>query len=348
MIYEDYKSLHQIPELGFKEFKTSTYVLKKLSLTKAKVNVINTGICAFFDFKKRKTIAFRCELDGLKIKEDNNISFKSLHNGYMHACGHDGHMSILLSLSYYINNLKDFNYNILLIFQPSEEKYGGALSIIPHLINYNIVGLFGMHFFPSLENNEIYTSNNITFSSSTEIDIKTNANCTHIGNYSKNKDAIYLALKTVNELQKKAKKHNLLFKYGFIKGGTSRNITASSCLIKGSIRGQNETDTINFLNSIKPDKKIKIKTSPIIPPLINDYNLSLDLINNLNIKEIKKHFFQAEDFSFYGKYFPCVFFLQGINSSELHTSSFLIEKENLISGLNFYIRLLKYINISNI
>ena len=149
-------------------------------------------------------------------------------------------------------------------------------------------------------------------------------------------------------MQKKAKKHNLLFKYGFIKGGTSRNITATSCLIKGSIRGQNEIDTINFLNSIKTNKKIKIKTSPIIPPLINDYNLSLNLINNLKIKEIKKHFFQAEDFSFYGKYFPCVFFLQGINSSELHTSSFLIEKENLISGLNFYIRLLKYINISNI
>ena len=169
MIYEDYKNLHQIPELGFKEFKTSTYVLNRIKNTNAKISTINTGICAFFDFKKEKTIAFRSELDALKIKEENKIEFVSKHNGYMHACGHDGHTAILINLLEYVNNLHTYPYNILFIFQPSEEKIGGALSLIHHLQHYNFKAFFGMHVFPLLEEGKIYTTKGTLFSSANEI-----------------------------------------------------------------------------------------------------------------------------------------------------------------------------------
>ena len=125
----DYKALHQIPEEGFEEFKTQQYIIDRLEHLNCKIYKIHTGVIAFFNFNKDYTIAFRAELDGLNILEETNKEYQSIHQGYMHACGHDGHMSILLGLCDYLSE-NTSNVNVCCIFQPSEEKYGGALQMI--------------------------------------------------------------------------------------------------------------------------------------------------------------------------------------------------------------------------
>ena len=156
-LIKDYEALHQIPEEGFNEYKTQKYIVNELKKLNCKIYELDsTGILAFFDYDTSETIAFRCELDGINVEEETNLEYKSLHKGMMHACGHDGHMAILLGLGRVLSNIK-CPRNVCLIFQPSEEKYGGALKVIESSIykQLNIKEVYGLHLWPNLKSGVI-------------------------------------------------------------------------------------------------------------------------------------------------------------------------------------------------
>ena len=91
------RDLHRIPEEGLKEFKTSQYIKDYLTgLGLEYEEIAGTGVLCYIDVGSETTYAFRTDMDGLSIVENNEIDFKSTHPDMMHACGHDGHMSILL------------------------------------------------------------------------------------------------------------------------------------------------------------------------------------------------------------------------------------------------------------
>lgn len=123
------RDLHKIPELGFREFKTQAYLLEYLhQLPEGRMEIKTWKTGAFVKIKgndPQKTIGYRADIDGLPITEETGLQFKSIHEGNMHACGHDFHMSIALGLiTYFVNNpIKD---NLLFLFQPAEEGPGGA------------------------------------------------------------------------------------------------------------------------------------------------------------------------------------------------------------------------------
>ena len=92
--------LHKFPEIGFQEFKTSQYIINELTNIGYIIErIAGTGILAYKKGTSSEVIAFRADMDGLKIKEETNLKYKSQMEGYMHACGHDGHCAILLGLS---------------------------------------------------------------------------------------------------------------------------------------------------------------------------------------------------------------------------------------------------------
>ena len=116
------EDLHKIPELSFKEYKTKEYILSFLNnRVENIIEIGDTGLGIYFDFKKEKTICLRCEMDALPIKEENDVEYKSTFENQMHACGHDGHMAILLSLIDDIleNKVKPL-HNVLFLFQPQK------------------------------------------------------------------------------------------------------------------------------------------------------------------------------------------------------------------------------------
>ena len=93
--------------------------------------LLYTSICAWLDFGKKETIAFRADMDGLPIAERTSKPYASRHTGKMHACGHDGHMSMILALAERIESHREaLSRNVMLIFQPAEETEGGAESIV--------------------------------------------------------------------------------------------------------------------------------------------------------------------------------------------------------------------------
>ena len=344
---EDYKNLHQIPEEGFKEYKTSQYIYNRLKEYNCDIHTVGeTGLIAFFDFKSDKTIGFRAELDGLNIIEETNLVYSSINYGYMHACAHDAHMSILLAMcDYLVNN--SVNVNVCFIFQPSEEKYGGALQII-NSDAYKKMGiseLYALHLWPKLEKGKVFSKPDLLLASSTEIDIMIHSKSAHIANKKNGVCAILVAFKIINRLNdyKEA-----VFNCGKINSIGARNAVCADVLLECSVRNFSTTKKYFFLNYLykvceeiaEEDKvAIKINCENNIPAVLNDYGLFVK--NQKFISNIVNPFYQAEDFSNYANTTKTLFFLLGTGDTEdLHSSKFCFDLDLLLIGYNLFISII--------
>ena len=138
------KYLHTIPELAFNEYKTSNFIKEKLDSFGIKTYTIcETGIVGVLESKVNKNninIAIRADLDALQINEKTKVNYKSSNVGCMHACGHDGHMAIILGVAKYFSDTMNFNGTIYFIFSPAEEEGGGCQKMLddPIFQSFNI------------------------------------------------------------------------------------------------------------------------------------------------------------------------------------------------------------------
>lgn len=125
--------LHQHPEMLFEEVRTAGIVAREMERLGFEVatGIAKTGVVASLTHgASRKVIGIRADMDALPIHEQTNLPYASKFAGKMHACGHDGHTTMLLGLARYLSETRNFNGTIRLIFQPSEEDLGGALRMI--------------------------------------------------------------------------------------------------------------------------------------------------------------------------------------------------------------------------
>lgn len=337
-VEEHFINLHQNPEPSFKEFETHKYLFEKLSKLNCQLHQLHpTGIIAFFDFNKDKTYAIRAEMDALPIEEKTNLKYAS-KNGFMHACGHDAHMSILLGLCENLNS-KIASVNVVAIFQPSEEVYGGALKVLNdnYFQNLKIDAIFGMHLFPKLKYNNFFTSEYL-MASATEIDIIIKGKKTHI-----TEDGID-AIKIANEfLSQITVKKDEIFNCGVFKAYGQRNIICDNALLECTYRtfGSN----LEFLETIKTiAQKIESKTRASIsinhrsiPLLKND----LKLAGDMDITILNSGFFQTDDFAYYTKKYNALYSLLGCgNIASLHSDEFSFDLELLKSGYNYFLNII--------
>ncbi len=154
------QDLHKIPELGFEEIETKKYLLdyiNNLDIFNKGAKLIEVGKTGFFiDFpgKAPKTsdittmIAYRTDLDGLPMNEESGAPYSSIHPNRQHACGHDGHMTILVGfLEFYSSNIDKIpsNVNIRFLFQPAEEGRGGAVAMIEGKCLEGVQEIYGLH-----------------------------------------------------------------------------------------------------------------------------------------------------------------------------------------------------------
>ena len=160
-MYEQMKSwrqdLHSIPEIGLKEYETSKYIKSKLSEFKIeyKDGYAGTGIVAHIkgaNGKSNKSIGLRADFDALPMPEKNNFEHKSKNDGMMHACGHDGHTSMLLGAAKYLSENNDFDGDVYFIFQPGEEGFAGGQKMIEDGMfeDFKIDEVYALHNWPEL------------------------------------------------------------------------------------------------------------------------------------------------------------------------------------------------------
>ena len=128
------RELHKIPEIGFCEKKTSAFIaryLKELGL-RVETEIAKTGVVGLLELERKgKTVMIRADMDGLQVPEKTGLPFSSIHEGFMHACGHDAHMAMALGAASVLSKIKaELKGNIKFVFQPAEEGPGGAKPMI--------------------------------------------------------------------------------------------------------------------------------------------------------------------------------------------------------------------------
>ncbi len=253
------RDLHRIPEIGFHEFKTQTYlleVIEKLPSDFLEVKTWRTGILVkVTGTNPEKMIAYRADMDGLPITEMTSYTqFRSSHEGYMHACGHDFHMTIALGvLSHYASHQP--KQDLLFIFQPAEEGPGGAEPMLQseELKSWWPDEILALHIAPEHPVGSIATKPGMLFANTSELFISLKGKGGHAAYPHTANDMVVAASSLVTQLQTiVARNMNPLdagvVTIGVIKGGTKQNIIAAEATIEGTIRTKS-METMQMIKS---------------------------------------------------------------------------------------------------
>ena len=353
--------LHQIPELGFCEFQTSAYLKEQLEKLGYEVySTAKTGILAYRKGVSEECIAFRSDMDGLSITEETNVDFASTIEGQMHACGHDGHMSILLGFATYVSTLSSLKKSLLFIFQPAEEGPGGAEVIVKEgvLKKFNVKSIFGLHIYPEIEEGKFGLRPGAMTAQTGELDLMTEGVGGHGAMPHKSNDALIVAAQLINSYQSIISR-NLnpieagVLTIGTINGGERRNIIAQKVELTGTIRAFSEDvyemikkrmNEINHGLELMFNVKVSTQFTDMYPSIMNDPSL-FDLISQSKLGE---HLIEidpmmiAEDFSYYQKEVPGLFFMLGSRNEALgytyplHHAKFNFSERVMVDGIKLY------------
>jgi hippurate hydrolase len=242
--------------LDFDLPETRAYVLSALEVLPCEITKIGSAsICAFFNAGKESTFAFRSDMDALPITEQSGCSYASIHPGKMHACGHDGHMAILLTFAEEIaKRLHDLPHNALLVFQAAEETTGGAFEICESGIfeRYGVSRIFGLHLWPECPKGTLICRRGEFMARTCNLDVEIFGKSAHAAKHGQGIDALLIGLEFVKrayEMERSEIEPNVrrLIKFGMFHSGTAMNIVSGYSRISGTMRCFND-DVIGFLS----------------------------------------------------------------------------------------------------
>lgn len=373
------RDLHSTPELGLEEFITKDKIIKYLKEINIDYKTFenHTGIVAYINTPNAtKTIAIRADIDALPITELNDLNYKSLFNGKMHACGHDAHTTILLGTCKLLNKMKDkLNVNLKFFFQPAEETVGGAKLLIKDncMKNPDVDYMLGLHVQPYLESGQVEIQYGTMNASTDTINIIVKGKQGHGAYPHLGIDAIVVASNIITNLQTIVSRNidptdSIVLSLGTINGGTKANIICNEVKINGTLRTLNPKTRIFAKSRIEDIVKYTcmaynadgfVEIEEGYSPLVND-NSVVDIVKNSavnlfgkdNVFIREKASLGAEDFSFFLENSKGAFYHLGCGNksknitSGLHTANFNIDENCLALGVALHIK--NIFNLSNI
>ncbi|MDH5718388.1 MAG: amidohydrolase [Spirochaetia bacterium] len=359
------RHLHQYPETAFEEYKTAAFIERKLKSYGLKVynKIAKTGVIGELKNGDGPSIAFRADMDGLDIEELNTFSYKSRNQGKMHACGHDGHMTMLLGTAKYLSSNKNFKGTIYFIFQPAEENEGGAeLMIKDKFFKKNkINSIFAMHNWPSLKTGKIGIKHGPIMAGYDRFEIILKGKGTHAAMPFKGNDLFLNSSEIIILLQNGMSRLNHLkpavLSVTGIKAPESWNILPETITIKGTVRcfEDSQRDKIKsmmlkIIKSISQKDNIQYEFEYIIkyPVTVNSINETDIAINCFKEIFLSKNILTniepsmgSEDFSFLLQKIPgCYFFIgSGPARYGLHNPKYDFNDKILLTGVKTFINL---------
>lgn len=240
------RELHQIPEIGLEEEKTQKFLLKEIQEIKQSymdVRTWRTGILVYINgYAPEKTIGWRTDIDGLPIEEEVVSAYKSKREGYMHACGHDFHMTIALGT---LENLakKQPKNNYLFLFQPAEENEAGGMLMYEDgaFGDWLPDEFYGLHVNPDLPVGTITTRVGTLFAATCEIHVTFKGKGGHAAFPHASNDMIIAATSYVQQAQTIVSRNvnpveGAVITFGTFEAGTTNNVIAGEAKITGTIR----------------------------------------------------------------------------------------------------------------
>ncbi|HEY9006285.1 MAG TPA: M20 family metallopeptidase [Ohtaekwangia sp.] len=365
-VVEFRRYLHAHPELSYQEFNTVKYVderLRSFGITNIQ-SLATTGLVAEIKGKNpdKKTIALRADMDALPILEANDVPYKSINEGVMHACGHDVHTSSLLGTARILQEVKDqFEGTVRFLFQPGEEKNPGGASYMIRdgaLENPKPSGIIGQHVFPLLPAGKIGFREGMYMASADEIYLRVIGKGGHGAAPDLAIDPIVIASHIIIALQQiisrnASPKQPTVLTFGNIIGKGATNIIPDEVNIAGTFRAMNETWRASGLEKIKKmaesiaegmGGRCEVEISHGYPYLENNPELTrrlrqaaVEYVGAENVYDIDITL-GAEDFAYYSQIIPASFYRLGTSNAEkgiksyVHTPTFDIDEDALKIG----------------
>ena len=374
------RAIHQRPELGFQEQITADFVAQKLVQWQIEhqTGIAKTGIVATIaGDRPGKVLAIRADMDALPIQEENEVDYRSLHDGKMHACGHDGHVAIALGTIYYLaRHRQNLAGTVKFIFQPAEEGPGGAKPMIEAgvLKNPDIDAIIGLHLWNNLPLGTIGVRSGALMAAVECFRCKIFGKGGHGAMPDQTKDAVVIGSQVVNALQTiVARNVNPLdaavVTVGEFHAGTALNVIADTANMSGTVRYFNPKleafigERIeNIIAGVcqSHDAEYELDYWQLYPPVINDSRIT-ELVRSVAFEVVETpvgvvpecQTMGGEDMSFFLNEVPgCYFFLGAANPDKglaypHHHPRFDFDETALSMGVEIFVRCVEQFNGSN-
>jgi len=371
------QDFHMYPELGFEENRTSSRVatlLKEFGL-EVHQGMAKTGVVGILKKgSSNKSIGIRADMDALPIKETNTFNYVSKNQGKMHACGHDGHTTMLLGAAKYLAESGEFDGTVYFIFQPDEENTHGAKTMIDEGLfeKYSIDEVYAMHNIPNMKIGTLATRGGTITASENLFEIIIEGKGGHAALPHMTKDTITIGSQIINALQTiVSRKLNPVEKgvvsvTEFITDG-KKNILPGNGLIKGDARALSDksndiieknmkeiVEGLALANGINASVNY-VRNCPVTinadSPTLNAAKAAKKLVGEDNVNNNCEPRLFSEDFSIMSQNIPGCFILMGngtngSNGQPLHSSDYDFNDDALVVGSSYWSLLVE--NILNV
>ncbi len=318
------QDIHAHPELGFDEHRTSDIVAKQLEALGIEVHrgVGGTGVVGVLrEGNGPVSIGLRADMDALPILEATDVAYKSTKPGVMHACGHDGHTTMLLGAARYLAETRNFNGTVNFIFQPAEEGIGGALAMLKDELfaRFPCDTVFGMHNHPGLAVGKFAIRPGTMMAGGAFFDIFIEGRGSHGAHPEMSIDPVLVASHIVTALQVIVARNvdpidTAVLSTTFIKSGDAYNVIPQTAAIGGTVRTfRNETMQLIEENMKRTAQGVaaglgataRVDFRRLFAPLVNDgqatadfADVAVELVGDGNVDRMRKLIMASEDFSF--------------------------------------------------
>jgi len=362
------RDLHRIPEPAYTEKKTSSYVADYLSREGLQVQtgIAKYGVVGLMGTgRSGPTLMIRSDMDGLPITEDTGLPFASTHKGAMHACGHDGHMAMVLGAVTLLNTLKDnLRGNIKFLFQPAEEGPGGAKPMIDEGVmeNPRVDYSIGCHVWPDIPEGSVGVKAGPLMAAMDRFDIKIKGRGGHGAMPHLCVDALEVGVQVINAFQRIVSRHMnplcpAVVTVGSFHAGTTFNVIPGEATMSGTTRTFDpkiwhswperlEKVVRGVCQSMDADYELIYRQG--YPPTINDQSMAevvqrcaVDVVGQDRVTEPESSM-GGEDMAFYLQRSKGCFFLLGVGHegcAPLHNPKFDLPEEALLKGVELYCRI---------
>ena len=363
------RDIHKHPELSFQEFRTAKLVsdsLKKFGL-EVDENIGKTGVVGILKgARPGKTIAFRADMDALPIQETSDLSYKSVNDGVMHACGHDAHTAMLLVAAEILSkNIEQISGKIKFIFQPAEEGFGGAKFMIDDGALEGVEEIYGLHVWNYQESGTIGLKSGPVMAAADKFEIIIDGIGGHGAAPQGTVDCVVVSSYLIQSLQTIVSRNtnpidSTAITIGQINGGYNFNIIADKVILKGTARSYTEENRLMIKKRLQEiingtesmfNAKIELIYEDGYPPVINDIATTKKLSRIANKvvgnKLISPYLSMGgEDFSYFAQKVPGCFFFLGTMpngkdkmSTPHHCSHFDIDEDSMVIGTSVFVEL---------
>ena len=365
------RRLHQKPELSFEENLTAEFVSQKLQEwgIEHQIGIAKTGIVAIIESgKPGPVLAIRADMDALPIQEENEVDYRSQHNGIMHACGHDGHTAIALGTACYLAKHKhSFSGKVKFIFQPAEEGPGGAKPMIEAgvLKNPDVDAIVGLHLWNNLPLGTVGVRSGALMAAVEVFDCTIFGKGGHGGMPHQTVDSIVVTAQIVSALQAIVARNidpidSAVVTVGKFHAGDTHNVIADTAQIGGTVRYFNPKYQGYFDKRIEQvitgicqshGANYKFDYCALYPPTINDVKMA-ELVRSVAESVVETpagivpecQTMGGEDMSFFLQEIPgCYFFLGSANPEKNlayphHHPRFDFDETALGMGVEMFVR----------